>query len=724
MKTRAYFFFLIIIGIFFLYSFFTLKMFMLGGDNLLQFYPWHKVYAESIKEFRFPFWLRSIHSGFPLMAEGQIGGFYPLNILLFYLLPFPAAYNYTIIVHFFLGMAFMFLYTRKLKISPEGTALATLVFCFGSTFCGGFYNLITLKTLCWFPLVLFLFEQYFESSQKRFMFIASGILGMQFLAGFIQVAFYSVLFYCLYYAMRAYQKKRQFFKNTILFICFVTIGLIIYIPQLVLSYPLIVASTRTSVGLAFALWGSLSPFSFLKFLCPYIFLGLRETPYVGVVSIPFLIFSLFYARRQKILQPILVMFLVALFLSLGRYNPLYVAILKALGLYAFRNPSKFLFFALFAASVLIGLGFSLFEREEALRRRSIRCFLGLVTLFGLVVAFIKGLLCFFQNQKVAFVTWYVKRFIYGQAHHRYTLDFYITKALRLYEGLMREISFKYNIYFVISAVLIALTVLLFFYLLKSKKPSGLWRLAVFVMLFSDLFIQARFFFLNDILPLSVLRPDNKAILALLKKDRELFRILPFNLNSARLPKWARPNANIIYGLDSIAVYTPLLEQDYFLELAQLSVIDDSLGFLPTQEELFAKHFEKIRLLNVKYVIAPDELRHSGLKLFGKEEGIYLYRLKDYLPRVFFTYSLKDQPLTVAKAERLLMRRYSDGYLAIEVTNSQPGYIVFSENYFPGWQAYVDGKKVRIVQVSSLIQAVFLHPGSHTIQFIFHPLGRQ
>ena len=86
---------------FFLFFAFTISLFMgkqiimqesmLRGDFLMQFYPWMKVYAQSIKDFSFPFWCRYFHSGFPLMAEGQIGGFYPLNILIFFLLPFKIA---------------------------------------------------------------------------------------------------------------------------------------------------------------------------------------------------------------------------------------------------------------------------------------------------------------------------------------------------------------------------------------------------------------------------------------------------------------------------------------------------------------------------------------------------------------------------------------------------------------------------------------------------------
>jgi hypothetical protein len=121
-------FFLAVIFIFFSKLLF-MKGSFLAGDYLVQFYPWSKSYSEAIKNFAFPFWTKYINSGFPLMAEGQIGGFYPLNMVIFFLFPLNPAYNYSIIIHFILGGIFAYLYARKIGADQWGGALSAFVFC-------------------------------------------------------------------------------------------------------------------------------------------------------------------------------------------------------------------------------------------------------------------------------------------------------------------------------------------------------------------------------------------------------------------------------------------------------------------------------------------------------------------------------------------------------------------------------------------------------------------
>ena len=180
---------------------------MLKGDFIVQFYPWMKIYAEALKNFTFPFWTRYFHSGFPLMAEGQIGGFYPLNILMFFILPFKVAYNYSVIIHFLLAGGFSYAYSRRLGADQWGGALSALLFCFGSAYAGAFYNIVTLRTLVWFPAVLLLIECYISRKRTFYIILAALISGMQCLAGFIQVAVYSAIFYFIYMVYRFYQEK-------------------------------------------------------------------------------------------------------------------------------------------------------------------------------------------------------------------------------------------------------------------------------------------------------------------------------------------------------------------------------------------------------------------------------------------------------------------------------------------------------------------------------------
>ncbi|WP_378188250.1 YfhO family protein [Aquimarina sp. W85] len=53
-------------------------------------------------------------------------------------------------------------------------------------------------------------------------------------------------------------------------------------------------------------------------------------------------------------------------------------------------------------------------------------------------------------------------------------------------------------------------------------------------------------------------------------------------------------------------------------------------------------------------------------------------------------------------------------------NSTDGFSVFSENYYPGWQAYIDQKPVDHVQTNFLLRGLLIPKGKHTITFKFEP----
>ena len=47
-------------------------------------------------------------------------------------------------------------------------------------------------------------------------------------------------------------------------------------------------------------------------------------------------------------------------------------------------------------------------------------------------------------------------------------------------------------------------------------------------------------------------------------------------------------------------------------------------------------------------------------------------------------------------------------------------MVFSENYYPGWTATVDGKDVDVARVNYILRAINVAPGKHTVQLSFFP----
>ncbi len=113
-KHAGFIIFFTLVLVLYLWKLVIMRSAFLHGDYAAQFYPWSKILSDSIKNLSFPYWTRYFHSGFPLMAEGQVGGFYPLNLIFFFLLPFKGAYNYLVILHFALAGIFTYLSPRPL----------------------------------------------------------------------------------------------------------------------------------------------------------------------------------------------------------------------------------------------------------------------------------------------------------------------------------------------------------------------------------------------------------------------------------------------------------------------------------------------------------------------------------------------------------------------------------------------------------------------------------
>jgi len=693
----------------------------LAGDYVLQHYPWSKIYAEAIRGFTFPFWTNTFGSGFPLMAEGQIGGFYPLNIIMFFILPFDVAYNYSIILHFILAGIFTYAYSRKLGADQWGGSLAALTFCFGSAYAGCFNNTATLRTLSWFPLVLLLMEKFLDSKRTIYIFSAALICGMQFLTGFTQMAVYSFVFYVIYLL---YQFKLKHFtlKDTIkpIFI-FATTACIASLPQMLLTLPLAGLSGRAEASLGFALWKSFLPPCLISTFFPSWTGYLGQQTYVGILSLLFVIYAFVNFKYFKHTKPIIVIMIIAFLCAFGKYNPLYVILLKLTHIYSFRNPSRFLFFVLFGCSILAGLGFSSFFKAKDAKPVKTATKIFMIVLGGAISAYLilKTLIILFSDNIALWLKGYVTKHIFEKPYHRYDLQSYIDKANNLCLTLKNEASFSNpHILFSLAMILTAIATAIVLY--NRKYRENILKKFIFSVITLDLFVYSFYGTgFSNMQDYKRLEPSSVKILEILKSDKEIFRILPFDLLDGNMPRWVSPNANILYGLESVAVYTPLALEKYRLKLASLEVVDDSLGLLsPEDKALYEKH-QLIRILNVKYVVSARTLKFDFLENVKSEGNVFLYKLKDYLPRIFFTdnisYAVEEMPL-----ESLKIIEYKNGFANIDITAPEDGFLILSENYYPGWVAHIDGVKAKILLVNDLIQAVELTKGHHTVIFKYRP----
>jgi hypothetical protein len=79
-----------------------------------------------------------------------------------------------------------------------------------------------------------------------------------------------------------------------------------------------------------------------------------------------------------------------------------------------------------------------------------------------------------------------------------------------------------------------------------------------------------------------------------------------------------------------------------------------------------------------------------------------------------------EPLQLGANDSVTVSEYKSERVVVNATTNQRGYLLLTDAWYPGWQAWVDGKESPIYRADYMFRAVPLEPGSHTITFEYHP----
>ena len=80
----------------------------------------------------------------------------------------------------------------------------------------------------------------------------------------------------------------------------------------------------------------------------------------------------------------------------------------------------------------------------------------------------------------------------------------------------------------------------------------------------------------------------------------------------------------------------------------------------------------------------------------------------------------SSPDASAADGRAEITRYEPNRVDVKTEASRPSILVLSENHYPGWRAYVDGRRVDVLRVDYNLRAVALAGGAHQISFVYRP----
>jgi hypothetical protein len=70
----------------------------------------------------------------------------------------------------------------------------------------------------------------------------------------------------------------------------------------------------------------------------------------------------------------------------------------------------------------------------------------------------------------------------------------------------------------------------------------------------------------------------------------------------------------------------------------------------------------------------------------------------------------------AGAPTATVEQIADGRFVVNVSTTDGGYLVLSENIYPGWRARIDGAPANVRRTNLSMQGVVVPPGRHTVVF--------
>ncbi len=76
------------------------------------------------------------------------------------------------------------------------------------------------------------------------------------------------------------------------------------------------------------------------------------------------------------------------------------------------------------------------------------------------------------------------------------------------------------------------------------------------------------------------------------------------------------------------------------------------------------------------------------------------------------------PVGEAAGAEVKITRYEPHRIELETRHSQAGFLLLSEIYYRGWDAWVDGKKTPVERVNYALRGIAVPPGEHHIEFVF------
>lgn len=693
-------------------------------DVLKQLYPWKTLTVNLLKQMQIPLWNPYNFSGAPLLANFQSAVFYPLNILYLFL---PQIISWSILVSLqpFLALIFTYFYVRKLGVSKFGSVFSAVSFAFSSFMIVWLeYNTIG-HVILWLPLIILSIENLLEKKKSIWILIFIFSMLASLLGGHPQIFVYLFAFVIIY----TFYRVRSF---SYFFLFLFLIPLLLGAFQILPTLELLMLSARSSYEYNFFINKVLiQPYQLVMLFVPDFFgnpatrnYWLSDTfvgkvLYIGLIPLFFALISIF--KKKNIFSKFFLLSSITVLL-LATVNPFSSTFYKLnIPFISSSSPTLMIFIFCFGLSILAGFGVDIWFKELSFKR-NVKITLSIIFLF------------FFF-----WITLFILKWTGGP-------DVFHTVSRNLIYSTLVLIG---------GAILFSLN-------LRNVKIKYLILAALLLIQVYDL--GRSFDKFNPFSPKESIFPSTD-VFDFLKQNAGINRFWGYGAG------YIDANFATQYQVFSPEGYDPLYPRRYaeFIQAAKEGVFQNSFTRENRSDAFIASGFEengittnshRIKILDAlgtRYILYRVEGMKLNKNFFPKEfklvykkNGWEIFENQNAVPRFFLTSNYKvfktDDEFKKAffkddfnSSKEVLLEENvgdlgQDSNKTIQLINYNPNNVSFltnstatdllfiSDNFYPGWEAYVDGVQTKIYRANYSFRAIKVPSGKHSILFTFDPFS--
>jgi len=765
-------------------------------DLILENYAWKSFLRESIRAGEIPLWNPYIFAGQPFLAAGQNAALYPLGVV-FYILPLARAYAIFAVLHYWLAACAMYWLARVLRLRPFAATVSGVIYAFGGFMVVSVVFPMVVSAAAWLPAILAFAALTLREEEKRweagdyqvareifFALCAAILIGLQFLAGHIEISYYILLVLALYAAWRILAfnislraraiQWRGIVRASAVMLGIVALGFALAAIQILPLYELVSLNFRAgSVAYGDVAGWALPSRQILTFFIPdffgnpthhayfdifdftwqaapqgTIFWGIKNYveagAYIGILAMALAVLGVFNSKVEHRNSKFFFLLLAALSLLFAFGTPLYAILFYGLpGWNQLHTPFRWIFPWTLSMAFLAGLGAQALANGFSKR---------LVTIITILLAAIGALTLLVIASSLALRDVFV-RFAdaFVNASDLAKPVFETGQAFWSYEA--RNLA-SFGIF-------VSLAGFVFFVARANFKVrrTALWKpLALFVLV-ADLFVVGIGFYPRADAKLADFTPP---AIQFLQQDKSLYRIATYDLPGQKV---LNANSAMPFHLQDIRGYDSIIAKQYVEYMNLLAPQDELLynriaafyDYKPLSSSL-------LNLLGVKYIVTTRAVPNPGYTLVYDRE-VKIYENKNVLPRAFLVnharaFANRDEllnalptldptrevwletaslppllsspaplsspstPLPIGEGSDHLatIEKYTGSEVIVKTRSAQPAYLVLTDSYFPGWIAQIDGQDTPIYRADGNFRAVAVPVGENTVRFKFSPIS--